>query len=193
MSNAATKSDTSVKVINTAQKEEILALYRTLHTKVLSALQGCDIKPLFNDNFAKCGNEDYKLLHQQSRALVIAHEKSEWESYIGSIRSKVNGVIDTYMTRARAAKAQFDALKLSMGEAGALLPAFSSTVKVPVSDLVGCWPTNTDDSRVLVELDKLFPRNVGKGKDDKFFLTVAYKEEEVVEAAPVSDTQTKAA
>lgn len=193
MSNAATKSDTSVNVITDAQAEELQNYMRSLHGKMLTILQGVGIKPTFNDKFADCTNEDYKNLHQQSRVLLSAKAKAKWESYIGDIASKVQGVIDTHMEAARGRKAKYLAMcENTPDDMKAFIAPFPTTFKVPVSALVGCWPQGTPESQVVVELDKLFPKNVGKGKDDVMALTVTYKDAEVAEA-PKSAPQVKAA
>ncbi len=189
MSNNTTKSDTSVKVINNAQAEDILHCFRTLHGKVLTALQGCDITAQFNSDFSKCGPEDYKALHQQSRALLNAKATKEWNDYIGSIKTALQGVIDTYMVEARADKEEYDKLPPRMQ---ARCP-WVNVVKIPFSALVGCFPQGKAEGEILVELDKLFPRQVGKGAGDVFFLTVPFKAapaptktDKVEENAPVS-------
>lgn len=191
-----TKSVKSVVVISDARNEEILSIFRTLHGKVLTALQECDITAQFKDNFAKCGAEDLKNLHQQSRALLNAHKTSKWEARIGSVRNGIQSVIDTHMVAQRAAKSQLDALRLTMGDAGSMLPAFPAAFSIPVSDIVGCWPTNTDMS--LVSKDMLdLGYTVVKGKEgapDTF--KVAFKEEkvaQVVEEASKSEEVAKAA
>lgn len=194
-----TKSVKSVVVISDAQESDILDCFRTLHHKVLGALQTCDIKPLFPTEFSKCGSEDYKLLHQQSRTLIATKRNAKWEARISGIRTNVQGVVNAYMVKARAAKAQFDALKLSMGENGALLPAFPSTVTIPMSDIVGCFPSNTDMKEVWKDLNDM-SFQVGKGKDDTAFVKVPFTAEkaptvtaDVSEAAPESGEAVKAA
>lgn len=191
------KNETSGKVISGARAEEILGIFRTLHGKVLTALQECEIKPLFNDKFGECVPEDYKLLHQQSRALLIAKANKEWNDYTVTIKAKIAEVVESHQVRARAAKEQLDTLRATMPEeTRALLPSFPSTVKIPFSDLVGCFPQGKEPGQILVELDKLFPRQVGKGANDTFVLTVAFqpavkvvKEEPKSEEAPKSAEQ----
>lgn len=191
MSTKNTTSDKSVKVINQAQADDILTCFRTLHGKVLNALQACEIAPLFNTDFSKCVNEDYKNLHQQARALLTAKSAKEWNDYIGAIKEKILVVVDSHQAKARAAKESFDKLPSEMR---AYMPAFPSTVKVPVSDLKPCFPQGKSDNDILVELDKLFPRQVAKGANDTFHLSVSFqaeapkvvKEETKEEKAPES-------
>jgi len=177
-----TTSDKSVKVVSDARSEEILSCFRTLHHKVLQALTECEIPALFNADFAKCAPEDYKLLHQQSRALIGAKAKAAWDTYISDIKEKIQGVIDTHMNLAREDKSEWDCLS---DRAKGRSP-WSNVVKVPVSDLIPCFAEGKALSEVVAELDKLFSGKVGKGKDDSFYLSLAFtpaaKVVEVVES-----------
>jgi len=149
MSQKNTTSDTSVKVVSDAREDEILSIFRTLHGKVLLALQECEVKPLFPDNFAQCAATDYKVLHQQARALLIAKGKDRTDKRVAEIRGKVAEVIDTHMSQARAAKAALEALPADVRK---FLPSFSSVVKVPLSDIRACFPTNASDKEVFEDL-----------------------------------------
>lgn len=168
--NKNTTSDKSVKVISDVRSEEIVSCFRTLHHKVLLALTECDIAPLFNTDFAKCAPEDYKNLHQQSRVLLSAKRDAAWNAYISDIKIKIQGVLDTHMGLAREDKAEWD----NLSERAKARSPWSNTVKVPVSDLLPCFPEGKDLSQVVVELDKLFAGKVAKGKDDAFYLSIAF-------------------
>lgn len=174
-----TSAVVSVKVVSDARNEEILSCFRTLHHITLQALTECEIPALFNTDFAKCVPEDYKILHQQGRALIGAKVKSAWDTYISDIKSKIEGVIDTHMNLAREDKSEWDCLS---DRAKGRSP-WSNVVKVPVSDLLPCFAEGKALSQVVVELDKLFSGKVGKGKDDAFYLSLAFTPAKVAEVS----------
>lgn len=153
MSTKNTTSDKSVKVISEAREEEILTCFRTLHGKVLTALQECDITPQFNTDFAKCEAEDYKNLHQQSRTLLGALRKDRNDKRVAGIREEVKGVINTHLDRARAEKEQYDAqLAATPENFRKFITAFPNVVKVPLSDIRACFPTGASDKQVWDDL-----------------------------------------
>lgn len=178
----------SVKVLSDAREEEILDIFRTLHGKVLVALQECEIKPQFADNFGKCGNEDYKLLQQQARALISAKGKDRKEKKVAGIRTTIQGVVDTYMSQARTAKATMDAMP---EEVRKFLPAFPATVKVPLSDIRACFPEGTTDADLFGDLTYMGYKITDltpKGQ-----VIVPFREAPKAEEAPESGNVTKAA
>lgn len=108
--NNTTKSDKSVKVINAQQESDILGLFRTLHSKVLTALVDVGVKPTFEQDFGKCTNEDYKNLHQQARILVSDARKARWEEEVREIRTNIANVVNGAMEEQRVRKARYDAI-----------------------------------------------------------------------------------
>lgn len=192
MSNAI-KSDKSVKVISDAREEEILSIFRTLHGKVLTALQECDIKPTFNTEWDKCGTADYKDLHQASRTLLSAKVRDRNDKRVAGVRTKIQGVVDTYMSQARAAKAAMEAMPADVRK---FLPAFSSTVRIPLSDIRACFPQGATDSQVFADLEymsyKVTQMNE-KGEVLVPFVKAEEKSDKVAEEAPKSGEAVKAA
>jgi hypothetical protein len=183
MSNDTTKS---VKVLSDAREEEILSIFRTLHGKVLTALQECDIAAQFHKEWGDCEPKDYKVVHQQARALLSAKMVDRNEKRLSGIRIQIQSVVSTYMERARGAKAQLDALRVTMGEAGAALPAFPKDVKVPLSEVRACFPTGTGDAQVFSDLEYMgYKLNdlSPKGQVLVPFVAAEEKSAEVVKAA----------
>jgi hypothetical protein len=153
MSQKNTTSDKSVKVISDARGEEILSIFRTLHGKVLTALQECEVAPQFNTDFAQCGAEDYKNLHQQSRVLISALRKEKNDKRVAGIRVSVQGVVDTHLNRAREEKSQYDAqLAATPENFRKFITAFPNVVKIPLSDIRACFPTGATDKQVWDDL-----------------------------------------
>lgn len=183
MSENNTSAVKSVKVISDARNEEILAIFRTLHGKVLTTLQEVGVKPTFNDNFEKCGTEDYKNLHQQSRVLLSAHKQAKWEERIAGIRSGVAAAIAPFMTKREKAYKAFMALDAEDREG----QSFNATVAVPVSAMVGAWPTDTSMVVIKKDLEDMGYK-VFRGGDDSLNIKVAFvpAKAEVGESAPKS-------
>jgi hypothetical protein len=153
MSQKNTTSDKSVKVISDARGEEILSIFRTLHGKVLTALQECEITAQFNTDFAKCEAEDYKNLHQQSRVLLSALRKDKNDKRVAGIREDVKGVVDTHLNRARGEKEQYDAQLAATPETfRKFITAFPNVVKIPLSDIRACFPEGATDKQVWDDL-----------------------------------------
>lgn len=178
-----TSNDKSVKVLSDTREEEILDIFRTLHGKVLTALQECDINPLFPTEFGKCGSEAFKDLHQQSRALIISKRKDRNDKRVAGVRSAIASVVNAHMSAARAAKAQMEAMPQEVRQ---YLPAFPSTVKVPLSDIRPCFPKGESDTQVFADLEymgyKVTEFNA-KGAILVPFKTETPKSEETVKAA----------
>lgn len=188
--NNTTSNDTSVKVLSDARNEELLSIFRTLHGKVMTALQEVGVKPTFNDKFDACTNEDYKGLHEQARILLRAKGKAVFEARIGGIRAGIQGTSETYLNKARAAKAHMDSLP---AEVKSFLPAFATTVNVPVSELVGFWPQGTSMEAIVRDLTAL-KYSLVKGEDKSFSIKIAYSDAKVEDKAPVSgEVESKAA
>lgn len=143
----------SSSVISDAREEEIVQVFKALHTKVVQVLKEVDVKPLFNPKWEECRREDYRSLHQQARALISAKVEDRTNRRIAGVRSRVLDVIEAYMAKARVAKMQYDSFKATMGEEGAMLPPFSNNVKVPLSEIRACFPANTSDAQLLNDLD----------------------------------------
>jgi hypothetical protein len=153
MSQKNTTSDKSVKVISETRGEEILSIFRTLHGKVLTALQECEIAAQFPTDFAQCGAEDYKNLHQQSRVLLSALRKDQNDKRVAGIRETVKGVVDTHMQAARAEKEQYDAqLAATPPNFRKFITAFPNVVKIPLADIRACFPTSATDKQVWDDL-----------------------------------------
>lgn len=184
MSENNTSAVKSVKVISDARNEEILGIFRTLHGKVLTALQEVGVKPTFNDNFDKCGTEDYKNLHQQSRVLISAHKQAKWEARIAGIRAGVQGVINTHMSTQRKEKADYDAIPAQHRK---FLAPFPTAFQVPVSEMVGAWPQDTSIAVIRKDLEDMGFK-VLRVSDDSLAVKVAFvpAKAEVGESAPKS-------
>lgn len=152
MSQNNTTSDKSVKVISGAREEELLAIFRTLHGKVLTALQEVGEKPTFEQDFAKCGNEDYKNLHQQSRILVSAARKARWEEEVREIRTGIAGVINTHMLAQREEKAQYDAIPAQHRK---FLAPFPTSFTIALSALTPAFPKGTSEGDMVKRCKEL--------------------------------------
>lgn len=146
------KAIMSSKLISDTREEEIITAFRTLHSKVLNALQECDIAAQFNKEFSKCNTEDIKNLHQQSRALISAKAKAKKEARVADVREKIQVVVNKYMSEARTAKAALESLPDNVRK---FLPTFSSTVKIPLTDIRACFPSNENNTQVLSDLEYL--------------------------------------
>lgn len=182
MSNETTKSVTVVNVINAAREDELLSLLRTLHGKVLTCLTEVGQKPTFPEDFTKCGNEDYKNIHQASRTLISAARKARWESEVKAIREGINVVIGAAMSKKGAQYAQFLTLDAELRSS----IRFDHNVSIPFSALVGAFPTGTTPEQMVARCKEL-SHTVVKGENG-YALKVAFAPE-----APKSDAQPKAA
>lgn len=189
MSNA-NKSVKSGKVVSDAREEEILSIFRTLHGKVLLALQECDIKPTFNTEWDKCTSVDYKELTGTARSLLNAKVGDRKEKRVAGIRTKIQGVVDTHMSQARAAKAAMDALPADVRK---FLPAFSTTVKIPLSDIRACFPQGASDTEVFADLEYLGYKVTDMSPTGKVIAPFVAEEAKVTEEAPKSGEAVKAA
>ena len=71
---------------------------------------------------------------------------------------------------------------------------WSNVIKIPVSDLMPCFPEGKNLAQVVADLDKLCSTRskVSKGSDDLFYLSLPFIEAEVVETptAEVVETPT---
>lgn len=153
MSQKNENADKSVKVISDAREQEILAIFQTLHGKVLTALQETDIATLFEKEWAKCGPEDYKKLHQQSRALLETLRTDRTTKRVASIFEGVKGVVATHMEAARARKAEYDAdLAATPERIRKLVAPFPTSFKVPMSEVRACFPKDATDTQVFADL-----------------------------------------
>lgn len=165
--NQNTSNDTSVKVISSNTEEEILSIFRTLHGKVLNALQEVGKKPTFNADFSKCGGEDYKELHQASRVLIHSARKARWEEEVKGIRSGLAKVVDTYMSEQRARKARYDAIVDRE-----FLAPFPTSFPIPLSACASAFPQGTTPEQMVVRCKEL-GYTVAKGEKE-FTLKVAF-------------------
>lgn len=192
MSQKNTTAPSVVKVVSDKREEELLSYMSSLHGKMLTILQEVGVEPKFPKEFAACKGEDYKNMHHQMRILIEAKDKAKWDTYVSSLEAGIMGVINTHMDAAHAKKARYDAIPADARE---FLAPFPNTIKIPVSEFVPHFPKGKTLEQVVAEMTKLFSGKVGKGKDDAFFLTLAYapKKAEKVgdseEAAPKSAEQ----
>jgi len=191
--NQNTSNDTSVKVINSAREDELLSLLRTLHGKVLTCLTEVGAKPTFPEDFSKCGNEDYKNIHQASRALISGARKARWEKEVAGIRTGLKSVIDTYMVAQRAEKADYDAIPAQHRK---FLAPFPTSFSIPFSALTSAFPQGTTPEQMVARCKEL-SHTVVKGENG-YALKVAFvpattNTDKVEEKAPESGNVTKAA
>lgn len=182
MSQNTTKSDTSVKVISAAREEEIVSIFRTLHSKVLTALTEVGQKPTFPEEFAKCTNEDYKNLHQASRVLISAARKSRWEEEVKGIREGINVVIGAAMSKKGAQYAQFLTLDAELRAS----VKFDHNVVIPLTSCASAFAQGTTEEQMVARCKEL-SHTVFKGEKG-YFLKLTF-----APAAPKTDTATKAA
>lgn len=161
----ATEAPKPVKLecVKGETEARILENLRSLHHLVLLGLSEVGEKPLFNDKFEACNTEDYKCLHQQARVILSQADKVRWTNYTKSIQSALQGVIDTYMNKARTAKAKIDAMLAECEDDSdrAMIPAFPNTVKVPFTAFKAAFPAGKSDTDIIKELHKLYNGQVG--------------------------------
>lgn len=148
--NNATKSDKSVKVINAQQESDILGLFRTLHSKVLTALVDVGVKPTFEQDFGKCTNEDYKNLHQQARILVSDARKARWEEEVREIRTGIANVVNKAMEEQRVRKARYDAI-----EDREFLAPFPTSFTIALSSLTSAFTAGTSETDMVKRCKEL--------------------------------------
>jgi len=146
------KSEKSVKVISGARESELLAIFRTLHGKVLVALQEVGEKPTFEQDFGKCTNEDYKNLHQQSRVLVSAARKARWEEEVREVRAGIASVINTHMLAQRGEKADYDAIPAQHRK---FLAPFPTSFTIALSALTSAFPAGTNEGDMVKRCKEL--------------------------------------
>lgn len=167
--NQNTNSDTSVKVISNTTENDLLALFRTLHSKVLNGLQEVGKSPTFNADFGKCTNEDYKEIHQAARALISGARKARWEEEVKGIRAGLLKVVDSHMVNQRKEKAEYDAIPAQHRK---FLAPFPTSFAIPLSACVGAFPQGTTPEQMVARCKEL-GYTVAKGEKE-FSLKVAF-------------------
>lgn len=190
---AEDKGKKARKSISQDIEERILANFRQLHHITLLACTEVGKKPLFNDKFDDCNNEDYKNLHEQARLVIRDAVKVRWENYSDTLAPALKAIVDAHMATAREDKAEWDKLPARMQ---ARCP-WSPIVQVSATALKGAFPKGKTDTDIVMELNKLFPGQVGnggKGKDSKledfhvnFAFVPAPAPTPAVEVAPAAD------
>ncbi len=180
--NNTTSNDKSVKVISENTESELLACLRTLHHKVLGALTEVGQKPTFPEEFAKCGNEDYKNIHQAQRTLISAARKARWEKEVASIREGINVVVGAALSKKGAQYAQF----LTLDEELRSSIKFDHNVVIPLSALASAFAQGTTPEQMVVRCKEL-GFTVVKG-ETSYSIKVAF-----APPAPKADTAAKAA
>ena len=148
--NQNTKSDKSVKVINAQQESNILGIFRTLHSKVLTALVDVGVKPTFEQEFGKCTNEDYKNLHQQARILVSDARKARWEEEVREIRTGIANVVNGAMEEQRVRKARYDAI-----QDREFLAPFPTSFTIPFTALASAFAQGTTAEQMVSRCKEL--------------------------------------
>jgi hypothetical protein len=196
-----TEAPKARECVTEATENRIVENMRSLHHIILLGLQEVGIKPLFNDKFADCSNEDYKNLHHQARTILSQAAKVRWDSYSKGIAAKIQGVVDAHMVKARAAKARIDAMLAQCEDESerAMVPAFPNNIKVGLPALISCFPEGKSDTHIIAELNKLFPGQVGtkaakNAKDTKredVYVTFAFKPAEEPKVAPAPTSEDK--
>lgn len=148
MSNDTTKS---AAVISNAREEELVSLLRTLHGKVLTCLTEVGQKPTFPEDFSKCGNEDYKNIHQASRTLISAARKARWEKEVEGIREGINVVVSAAMSKKGAQYAQFLTLDADLRAS----IKFDHNVVIPFASIASAFPTGTTPEQMVTRCKEL--------------------------------------
>jgi hypothetical protein len=151
MSNETTKS---AAVITDAQESEILAIFRTLHGKVLNGLQEVGVEPTFNAEFHKCGAVDYKNMHQQARILVSDKLRARETARLAPIVQGIEAARNTYLAAYRAEKSEYDAMVSATPEKFRKhIAPFTSTYTVPAADVCKVFEETTCTPAVMKELN----------------------------------------
>lgn len=176
--NQNTNNDSSVKVISDAREEELVGMLRTLHSKVMTALTEVGQKPTFPEDFGKCGNEDYKNIHQASRTLISAKRKARWEEEVRGIREGINVVVGAALSKKGAQYAQF----LTLDEELRQSIRFDHNVLIPFTSLTSAFPKGTTPEQMVARCKEL-SHTVVKGETG-YSIKVAF-----APPAPKSDTK----
>jgi hypothetical protein len=186
-----TSNDSAVKstTISSDVEERLTATFKTLHHLVSTHMVSAGAKLTFMSEFEKCGMEDYKEVAHAARKLLGAKRQEKWENRIKGIRAGIQGVVDTYMNRKRAAKAQFDALPEELRAEGV---TFNPNVSIPVKELVGCFPQGATQEQILRDLKDL-SYNVIQNAEKAYLIRVAFVADKVADEAPKSEKTAKAA
>jgi hypothetical protein len=152
---------------------DILAALATLHTLTIN-LNGAEGKPL--PPFAQCGEKEHRASVDRAcfvlRTIEAANRKAREDAEkarLAAVRASIQGVIDTYMVAAQGEKAEYD--RLSPGLQAKMGP-FPSKVRVPLSDLVGCFPQGTPAAQIVSGV-KALSYTVGS-TGTAFFLEVPF-------------------
>jgi hypothetical protein len=180
--NQNTSNATVANVVSDAREEELLGMMRTLHGKVLVALQEVGQKPTFEQEFGKCGSEDYKNIHQACRTLISAKRKARWEAEVKGIREGINVVVSAAISKKGAQYAQF----LTLDEELRASVRFDHNVIIPLTSIASAFPKGTTEEQMVARCKEL-SHTVAKGEKG-YFLKVAF-----APPAPKTDTATKAA
>jgi hypothetical protein len=184
MSNETTKS---VAVVSDARFTDIDNIFRTLHGKVLVALQEVGQKPTFPENYGECGNDDYKNLHQQARILLSAKRKAVWEEEVKEIRAGIASVIDTYMNAQRAEKSEYDAMVAGSPEKFRKhIAPFPTSFTIPLASLTCAFTSGTNEGEIVRRCKELSHIVVKVGESLALrvqFVPAPTKSEESEEAA----------
>jgi len=150
--NQNTSNDSSVKVISSGTEKDLLALFVSLHGKVLNGLQEVGKTPTFSTDFSKCTNEDYKEIHQAARALISGARKARWEEEVKGIRNGLKKVVDTYMETQRKEKSEYDAIPAQHRK---FLAPFPTAFAIPLSACSPAFAQGTTPEQMVARCKEL--------------------------------------
>ncbi len=145
--------------------DTLLASLRKMHDVVRN--MGDALPP-----WEKCNAVDHETIAARSLKLLTQRAKAEQARKINAIRAQLSGVFETHMNAAREEKAAYDALPATLK---AKLGAFPETVKVPVSEIMGIFPTLTTEQVVGNLTNLSFKLGKGKERGAEAYIVLEFK------------------
>ncbi len=134
-SNVAVVSSATSTTISDSDAARILEAFKTLHHII--SLQVSDDSPA-PIAFEKLSGDDYVDVCQKALRAHKRFRSAKIEAQHRHFRAGCDAVVKTATEAAVKAKAEFDALSPTLK---AMMPAFPSTVRIPVTAFASCFPT----------------------------------------------------
>jgi hypothetical protein len=145
-----TTSNASVAIISDMCEDKLLGAYKVLHGALLQHIVDNKLPaPTFNQDFAKCGPEDYKNIHIMAKGCLGAKVGDREAKRVAPLVSGLVNLRDTYNQRQRAEKSEYDAIPAQHRK---FLAPFPTTFTIPASEVAKVWPTNTPASTIARDL-----------------------------------------
>jgi hypothetical protein len=138
-------------IISQDAADQITSAFKAMHHALLNHIVTNKLQaPTFNQDFAKCGPEDYKAIGVMARGCLTSKVEADKLARLLPFKAAIAKATETYMASARAAWEQVLALPAETRETLGLKAPVS--VKVPVSAFSATWSSATDMARDLNEM-----------------------------------------